>query len=57
MLINRAMENQRTFHSCEPSKLSEKNQILLLYHLYTCLKHTKQCCLLLMDLNVCGVKA
>lgn len=57
MLINRAMENQRTFHSCEPSKLSEKNQLLLLYHLYTRLKHTKQCCLLLTDLNIRGVKA
>lgn len=71
MLIDRAMEKQWTFHSREPHeldtcvrkddfgkpKLSEKNQIMLIHHLHTCLKHTKQYCLLLMDLNVCGVKA
>ena len=59
MLIDKAMEKQWTFHSREPHeldicirkddfgkpKLSEKNQILLIHHLHTCLKHTKQYCL------------
>ena len=40
----------------EKPKLSEKNQIFLIYHLHPCLKHTKQYCLLFTDLNICEAK-
>lgn len=38
------------------SKLSEKNQNILTYHLHAHLKHTKQYCLSLLDSNICVVK-
>lgn len=39
------------------SMLNKKNQIVSMCHLHTCLKHTKQYCLLLMDSSKGAVNA